>query len=451
MNELTRRCKAADLAHAWHPFTQHAFWDEDEIVVIERGEGCFLYDTEGGKYLDGVSSLWVNPHGHRRAEIDAAVKGQLERIAHSTFLGLSNVPASLLARELAEAAPEGLKRVFYSDSGAEAVEIALKMAFQYHKQNGAPERDTFLALGDAYHGDTLGSVSVGGISLFHSIYEPLLFDVVRVPSPYCYRCPWGRERGSCSRECFTALERAFERYGPKLAAAVVEPRIQGAAGMIVHPPGYLKKMEELCRRHGTFLIADEVATGFYRTGELFSCMGEDVRPDFLCLGKGITGGYLPLAATLTTEEVFEGFLGDADSGRAFYHGHSYTGNQLAAAAARASLALFREEGKGERINGLAARFAEGLEKFTELPHVGDVRVLGMMAGVELVRDRESKEPWPARDRTGHRVIRAARERGVILRPLGDVIVLMPPLCISEAELDRLLSVTYNSVIAVTGK
>ncbi|MFA4987414.1 MAG: adenosylmethionine--8-amino-7-oxononanoate transaminase [Candidatus Brocadiia bacterium] len=450
MKDLTRRCKDADLKHVWHPFTQHRYWDEAEIIVIERGDGPYLIDTEGRKYLDGVSSLWVNAHGHRNPEIDDAVRGQLASIAHSTFLGLSNVPASLLAEELCAIAPSGLSRVFFSDSGAEAVEIALKMAFQYCRQNGRSSRKSFLALGDAYHGDTIGAVSLGGIATFHAIFEPLLFQVVRVPAPFCYHCPYGMTGiESCGRECFAALEKAFAESGDELAAAVIEPRIQGAAGMIVHPPGYLRLMADLCKKCGVLLIADEVATGFGRTGGLFSCEGEGVSPDLMCLGKGITGGYLPLSATLTSEEVYQGFLGDIDEARAFYHGHSYTGNQLSAAAARANLAIFRRPETMAGIRTATKVLAEGLKRFEELDIVGNVRQLGLMAGIELVTDRSSRIAFDPSHRIGHKVVLSAREKGAILRPLGDVIVLMPPLCVEKPFLDSLIAIAYNSVREVS--
>ncbi len=418
------------------------------MLIIERGEGCYLFDTNGNRYLDGISSLWVNAHGHRVPEIDAAIREQLDKIAHSTFLGQSNVPASLFAAELIKIAPKGLTRVFYSDSGAEAVEIALKMAFQFHRQNGNPQRAKFIALCDAYHGDTIGSVSVGGIATFHSIFEPLLFQVVRVHTPHCYRCPFDCEPSTCSKQCFAALKAAFDEHGPSLAAAVIEPRVQGAAGMIVHPPGYLKLMETLCKQHGVFLIADEVAVGFGRTGYMFACEAEDVHPDFLCLGKCITGGYLPLAATLATEAVFDGFKGAVDSNRAFYHGHSYTGNQLASAAALANLRLYSDNSVVERVREKAILLTSLLDKFRALDSVGDIRQCGFMVGIELVADKRTKRSLNKKDRVSHKVIRAARQRGAILRPLGDVIVLMPPLAISNAELDTLVSIIYNSICEI---
>ncbi len=440
MNEEFLRARVADLEHVWHPFTQHSRWNDAEMLTIVDAEGFELIDHQGNRYIDGVSSLWVNPHGHRVPQIDIAISDQLARVAHTTFLGLSNIPASLLAQELIEVVPKGLSRVFFSDSGSEAVEIALKMAFQFHRQNGAPERDLFLSLGNAYHGDTIGSVSLGGIATFHRTFEPLLFSVVHAPTPFCYRCEC---RSNCDRRCFRALEEVFAANHSRLAAAVIEPRVQGAAGMIVHPAGYLAHFERLCREYGVFMIADEVATGFGRTGPMFACELEGVCPDMLCLGKCITGGYLPLAATVTTEKVFEGFTGDGS--RTFFHGHSYTGNQLAAAAARASLALFRETDLLARIAENAKLIATGLEEFRSLPSVGDIRQQGMMVGIELVADRATRTPFEPSLMVGHRVIRRARELGAVIRPLGDVIVLMPSQAITASPLDRLLSIAYNAI------
>jgi adenosylmethionine---8-amino-7-oxononanoate aminotransferase len=418
---------ADDHRHLWHPFTQQRGWVEEDPLIVERGEGCHLVDTEGRRYVDGVSSLWCTVHGHRHPRIDAAVREQLDRVAHSTMLGLSHPPAIELARRLVEIAPPGLSRVFYSDSGSTAGEIALKMAFQYWQQQGGEDarRTRFVCLEDAYHGDTIGSVSIGGIDLFHSLYRPLLFDTIKVPP------------GDAG-----ALERALAEHGPGVAAVIVEPLVQGAAGMLVHPDGFLRAARELCDRHGTFLVCDEVATGFGRTGRMFACEHEDVAPDFLCLAKGITGGYLPLAATLTTERVYEGFLGAFEELRTFFHGHTYTGNPLACAAAIASLDVFEEERTIERLGPKVALLERLLEPVARLDAVAEVRQRGFMVGIELVEH-------PLELRMGHRVTLEARRRGAIVRPLGDVVVLMPPLAISEAELERLVGIVADSVRAVT--
>jgi adenosylmethionine---8-amino-7-oxononanoate aminotransferase len=416
---------AADRAHLWHPFTQQRGWIDELPLIVERGEGTDLIDVEGRRYIDGVSSLWCNVHGHAHARIDAAVKDQLGRVAHSTMLGLSHRPAIELAQRLVEIAPPGLTRVFYSDSGSTATEIALKMAFQYWQQRGQ-RRPRFVALKMAYHGDTIGSVSVGGIDLFHSMYRPLLFDTLKA------------EPGDLEE-----MEQLLAAHAGEVAAVIMEPLVQGAAGMLVHPEGYLRGVRELCDRHDVVLILDEVATGFGRTGRMFACEHEDVAPDLLCVAKGITGGYLPLAATLASERVYEGFLGEFEEFRAFFHGHTYTGNPLACAAAIASLDVFREENTLGELAGKIDRLAELLDPVGAHPAVRAVRRVGFMVGIEL-------EEFPLTARMGHRVTLEARSRGAIIRPLGDVVVLMPPLSISEADLTRLVGITADAIDAATG-
>ena len=416
---------AADRSYLWHPFTQQRGWSAEEPVIIERADGTDLIDTEGRRYIDGVSSLWCNVHGHGHPRIDAAVRAQLGRVAHSTMLGLSHRPGIELAQRLVEIAPAGLTRVFYSDSGSTATEIALKMAFQYWRQRGETERTKFVALRMAYHGDTLGSVSVGGIDLFHAIYHPLLFDTLKA------------EPGDAAD-----LERLLAQHRGELAAVIMEPLVQGAAGMLVHPEGYLRAVRELCDRHDTLLILDEVATGFGRTGRMFACEHEGVAPDLMCLAKGITGGYLPLAATLTTETVYEGFLGEHEEFRTFFHGHTYTGNPLACAAATATLDVFRDEDTLTRLQAKIRRLGELLEPIAAHPAVREVRRVGTMTGIELAEH-------PLSMRIGHRVTLEARRRGAIIRPLGDVVVLMPPLSVSEADLSRLVEVTGEAIDVAT--
>ncbi len=439
-----------DRDHVWHPFTPMQAYAAEKPLIIARAHGCFLVDLDGREYLDGVSSLWCNVHGHRVPEIDAAVREQLDAVAHSTLLGMSNVPAIRLARRLVELAPSGLNHVFYSDDGATAVEVALKMAFQYWRQrpDSRPNKTKFLALQGAYHGDTLGDVSVGDLARFHHLFAPLLFPTLRAPNPHCYRCPLGLERSRCRIDCADALAALVREHADELAAVVVEPLVQGAAGMIVAPEGYLQRVREVTRRHDVLLIADEVAVGFGRTGTMFACGQEDVAPDFLCVAKGLTGGYLPLAATLTTDEIYDAFLGPPDAGRTFYHGHTYTGNPLGAAAALASLDLLTGPTGLSALPAKVERLRAHLDRLRELPIVGDVRQKGLMAGIELVRDRNTREPWPAAERMGARACRLARDRGVLLRPLGDVVVVMPPLAIDFSLLDRLGDVLYNTVKAL---
>jgi adenosylmethionine---8-amino-7-oxononanoate aminotransferase len=416
---------AADRAHLWHPFTQQRGWVDEPPLIVERGEGTELIDVEGRRYIDGVSSLWCNVHGHAHPRIDAAVTDQLGRVAHSTMLGLSHRPAIELAQRLVEIAPPGLTRVFYSDSGSTATEIALKMAFQFWRQRGERRRQ-FVALRMAYHGDTIGSVSVGGIDLFHSMYRPLLFDTLKA------------EPGDLED-----MERLLAAHRGEVAAVIMEPLVQGAAGMLVHPEGYLRGVRELCDRHDVLLIVDEVATGFGRTGRMFACEHEQVAPDLLCLAKGITGGYLPLAATLASERIYEGFLGEFEEFRTFFHGHTYTGNPLACAAAIASLDVFREEDTLGELAGKIELLAELLEPLAAHPAVREVRRVGFMVGIEL-------EEFPLPARMGHRVTLEARARGAIVRPLGDVVVLMPPLSISAADLTRLVGITAAAIDVATG-
>ncbi|HEY1273390.1 MAG TPA: adenosylmethionine--8-amino-7-oxononanoate transaminase [Thermoleophilaceae bacterium] len=414
----------ADRTFLWHPFTQQQGWVEEDPVIVERAEGTDLFDASGRRYIDGVSSLWCNVHGHRHPRIDAAVRAQLDLVAHSTMLGLSHRPGIELAERLVEIAPPGLTRVFYSDSGSTATEIALKMAYQYWHQRGE-RRTRFIALRDAYHGDTIGSVSVGGIDLFHSLYRPLLFDTLKA------------EPGDAAQ-----MESLLAEHGGEVAAVMMEPLVQGAAGMLVHPEGYLRAVRELCDRHGVPLILDEVATGFGRTGTMFACEHEGVAPDLLCVAKGLTGGYMPLAATLATERIYEGFLGEFHELRTFFHGHTYTGNPLACAAAIATLDVFREERTLERLQPKIELLRELLEPVAALPAVREVRRRGFMVGIEL-------EDFPLETRMGHRVTLEARARGAIIRPLGDVVVLMPPLAISEADLTRLVAITAEAIEAAT--
>jgi adenosylmethionine-8-amino-7-oxononanoate aminotransferase len=421
LEELDRR-------YVWHPFTQMAAWSP---LVIAAGDGCYLIDEHGRRYLDGVSSLWCNVHGHHHPRLDAATRAQLDRLAHSTFLGLSHEPGIRLAAELVGIAPRGLTRVFYSDSGSAAVEIALKQSFQYWQLTGHPTKQRFLRLTEAYHGDTLGAVGVGGIDLFHRVFGPLLVQSIPVPTP----------AGTDGREALRVLEAELAARADEIAAFVLEPRIQGAAGMLVHPRGFLARAAELCRRHRVHVIVDEVATGFGRTGTMFACEQEDVRPDLMCVAKGITGGYLPLAATLATEEIYAAFLGRPDELKHFFHGHTYTANPLACAVALESLALLRES----TLANAQARIPEleaALARIRAIPGVREVRNVGLMAGIEL-------SPRGGRA-LGSEVCERVRSHGVILRPLGDIVVWMPPLAISSDELALLERATTAALREVLG-
>lgn len=442
-----------DKQFVWHPFTQMTDWLAEEPLIIAAGQGSYLEDVRGRRYLDGVSSLWVTVHGHRQAEIDLAITEQLSRVAHSTFLGLSNVPAIKLAMKLLAVAPRNLAKVFYSDNGSTAVEVSLKMAFQFWQQcQGRHSAKTgFISFTNGYHGDTIGSVSVGGIDLFHNLYKPLLFKSINVHAPYCYRCHLGKEYPGCQMSCLAEVEEVMSAHQEKVAAVIIEPLIQAAGGMIAFPPGYTRRVRELATKYDILFIADEVATGFGRSGALFACLLEGVEPDFLVLAKGITGGYLPLAATITTQKVFDAFCGEYAEKKTFFHGHTYTANPLACAAALASLGVFEKEDTIEKLQGKIAFLRDRLQGFLGLEHVGDIRQLGFMVGIELVHDRDSKKSYPYGAKTGIRVTQEARKRGLMIRPLGDVIVLMPPLSISQDELDKLLEITYESIKVVTGR
>lgn len=441
-----------DNEHVWHPFAPMQAYREERAPIIAAAEGFELIDVEGRRYLDGISSLWCNVHGHRVPEIDRAIREQLDRVAHTTLLGLSSVPSIELAKQLVDRTPPGLNKVFYSDSGATAVEAALKIVYQYQRQRprGSDGRNLFATVRGAYHGDTLGSVSVGSIELFHRVYGGLLFQTVSVPSPVTFRVPPGQSPESYLQHCLEELERTIVENRERLAGFIIEPIVQGAAGILVHPPGYLRRVRELTRDYGIPLIADEVAVGFGRTGTMFACEQEEVAPDVMCLAKGITGGYLPFAATLATDEIYNAFLGDPAEGRTFFHGHTYTGNPLASAAALASLELFDRRHVLQNVRELAGQLERELAPLADHhPHVGDVRQKGIMVGIELVQDRRTLAPYPAACRMGHQVTLAARERGVVIRPLGDVVVLMPAPAMPGELVSQLVQTAIESITAVT--
>jgi adenosylmethionine-8-amino-7-oxononanoate aminotransferase len=438
-----------DRQHVWHAFTQMS---EYEPLLLERGQGSKLLDIDGRELIDGVSSLWCNVHGHRHPRIDAAIRAQLDRVAHTTLLGASNSSTIRLARRLVELSPAGLEHVFFSSDGASAVEVAIKLSLQYWRQCPRPQpaKTCYIALADAYHGDTIGGVSVGGVERFHAMFEPLLFEVLRLPCPGMYRLPPSVTAATACEHYLAQAEALLAEHHARIAAFVLEPLVQAAAGIITHPPGYLRGIRELTRRYGVLLIADEVAVGFGRTGSLFACQQEDVSPDLLCLGKGLTGGYLPMAATLASDEIYRAFLAPYAQSRQFFHGHSYSGNPLGAAAALASLEVFEEEKVLEQLPAKIACLAQHLGRIAQHPHVGDVRQRGLMAGIELVRDRETHEPYPWAEQRGLRACRVALEHGVLLRPLGNVLVVMPPLAVSLDELDQIMLALERGIEAVTG-
>jgi adenosylmethionine-8-amino-7-oxononanoate aminotransferase len=451
MASRTDELRRLDKLHLWHPFTPMKLWLESDPLVITAAEGMHLIDSDGNRYLDGVSSLWCNVHGHRVKEIDDAVRAQLDKVAHTTMLGLASEPAILLADRLMKLVPKSLKKVFYSDAGATATEVAFKLAAQYWYDVGRPEKNEFVGFAEAYHGDTVGAMSVGRVPAFHKPYFPMLFRTHFAPTPFPYRfnptCDCENDtsdRVGCHPEsdvktqCLACLERILEQHHERIAAVCIEPIVQGAAGMIVHPQGFLRGVRELCRKYDVLLIADEVAVGFGRTGRMFACEHEGVEPDLMCVAKGITGGYLPLAATFATQGIFDACLGEPWEGRTFYHGHTYTGNPLACAAALASLDLFEKNDLVRSVEAKSRALADMLGELHDLPHVGDVRQKGFMVGIELVADRRTRQSFDPRRRVGAEVCARIRRRGVILRPLGDVIVLMPPPAMGVEDLRKIV-------------
>ncbi len=472
MNELSldlaeniKRLEAIDKAHVWHPFTQMKDWAEGNPIMITEARDCFIKDIRGRWYLDGVSSLWVNILGHRRKEINEAISAQLEKAAHTTLLGLANETSTELAGRLASLMDDRfgpftnredkkLSRIFYSDNGSTAVEVALKMAFQYWQHKGEKERSLFVSLENGYHGDTLGAVSVGGVGIFHDTFKPLLFGgLKKPPSPYCYRCQMGLEKRypDCGIACTGPLEELFKTRGHEIAAFILEPMVQAAGGIIIFPPGYLKKAKELCEKYGILLIADEVATGFGRTGKMFACEHEGVVPDIICLSKGITGGYMPLAVTITNNEIYGAFLGEYDELKTFFHGHSYTGNPLACRAALAVLDVFRNEKIIEKaLPPKVSLLKDALRQISAHENVGEAKNLGLMGRIELVADKHGKTPFPWAEKTGWKVALHALEKGLFIRPLGNVIVIMPPLSISSENLRRMMETIHESIIHVLG-
>ena len=442
---------AWDKRYLWHPFTQMQDWLTEDVVIIERGEGCYLIDTAGNRYIDGTASMWTNVHGHNHPELNAALKTQLDKIAHTTLLGYSNIPAIQLAQKLVEITPAGLNKVFYSDNGSTAVEIGLKMAYQYWQHKGEPQRKLFIHFDNAYHGDTIGAMSVGGIESFHTTFDSLLFKGVRVSAPETYRSAASGNNSAVKRRWLDAVETALSENAGQVAGIILEPLIQGAGGMLVAPKGFLKALAVLAKRWETLLIVDEVMTGFGRTGKMWACEHENVTPDILCTAKGLAAGYLPLAATLTTDNLYNAFLGDYKDLKTFFHGHTFTGNPLACAVALENIAIFERKHLLSELQPTIEHFKNRLQDFYALPHVGDVRVCGLAAGIELMKNPDTSTPYPFEEKMGIQVCKAALARGAMLRPLVNTIVLMPPLQISISTLDTLLDIVYSSIETVTKK
>ncbi|MEM7477220.1 MAG: adenosylmethionine--8-amino-7-oxononanoate transaminase [Planctomycetota bacterium] len=445
-NPSTEQLHTWDSQHYWHAFTQ---MQEYEPFILERGEGVYIYDIHGRRYLDACSSLWCNIHGHQHPTIDAAIKRQLGKVAHVTSLGVSNPTTITLAKKLVDLTPSELDCVFFSSDGSSAVEVGLKLAFQYWRQRrDAPSdrRDLYLAVGNAYHGDTLGSVSVGGVSRFHAMFSPLLFDVIHGPCPDTFRVPPEFDLDADDPDSLRQLSKyyldeyrkLFEQFGDRIAAVIVEPLVQCAAGMVVQPAGFLRGLKELTQEFDSLLIADEIAVGMGRSGTLWACEQESVAPDILCAGKGLSGGYLPMAATLTTREIWDAFLGEYSESRSFFHGHTFGGNPLCAAAALATFEVFEQEKTLENAQRQSAILKRLLDPLLDYPHVGDVRVQGMMAAIELVQDPHTKAGFPWSAKKGYELCDLALERGVWLRPIGNVVIVMPPLCSQESHMREIV-------------
>ncbi len=433
-----------DLNYIWHPCSQMKDYEQLPPIVIERGEGINLYDINGKCYKDVVSSWWCNLLGHCNPEISASLKKQADKLEHVIFANFSHKGIISLCMRLAKLLPNGLKKFNFSDNGSSAIEMAMKMSFQYFQQTGKPEKTRFMALTDAYHGETIAALSVGACDLYTKIYKPILMDVIRVQAPDCFRCPFNKNRENCSCECFKDAELQFEKYGTQTAAILVEPLLQGSCGMRVYPPLYLKKLREICNKYDVHLIADEIATGFYRTGKMFAVNHADISPDIMCLSKGLTGGYMPMAAVVTTDKIYNAFYDDYLKGKAFMHSHTYSGNPLGASCALAVLDILDKGEIQEHINKMRPYFNNLIkEKFLNIDNVGEVRSIGLINAIELVKNKDTKEAFSPNLRLGYQIYKKALKKGVLLRPLGDVIYFNPPLIIEKQDMDFVVDVAVE--------
>ncbi|MGE7840892.1 adenosylmethionine--8-amino-7-oxononanoate transaminase [Lysinibacillus sp. NPDC093712] len=447
MKQVLTELQETDLQHVWHPCSQMKDYEDFPPIVIKKGQGVWLYDEKNHRYLDAVSSWWVNLFGHANPRISQALSEQAFTLEHVIFANFSHVPAIKLAQKLVALTPHSLQKVFFADNGSAAIEIALKMSFQYHMQIGKTTKKRFLALTDAYHGETLGALSVGGVDLYNEVYQPLLLDTVRAQGPDCFRCPFNKNSQSCDAQCIQFVEEELIMHHKEITAVIIEPLIQAAAGMKMYPVIYLRRLRELCTTYDVHLIADEIAVGFGRTGTLFACEQAEISPDFMCLSKGLTGGYLPLSVVLTTNEVYQAFYDDYATMKAFLHSHSYTGNTLACRVALEVLSMFEEEHyidivqeKGERMRKLA------VEAFSDLPFVGEYRQVGFVGAIELVANREMKEPLPSEERIGYQIYKRALTKGLLIRPLGNVLYFMPPYIITDEEMQFMIQTTKETIV-----
>lgn len=452
MNSLESRLLAAkDLELIWHPCSQMKDYETLPPMVIRSGQGSYLYDVDGKEYIDIISSWWCNLLGHCHPAICTAITEQLDRLEHVIFANFTHEPAIHLAEELKAVLPQGLAKFHFSDNGSASVECALKMSLQYQYQIGHPERKRFMCLSNGYHGETIGALSVGGLDLYTQIYKPMLIhDILRIEAPDCYRCPYGKCRENCACECFVQAEAMFEKHADETCAVIVEPLLQGSAGMRIYPAAYLTKLRKLCDRTGVLLIADEIATGFGRTGKLFACDHAEICPDIMCLSKGLTGGFMPMSITAVTQPIYDAFYADYGEGKAFMHSHTYSGNPLGCAAARAVLKVLREEAVLETARSTATYLTARLqETFGEHPHIGEIRHIGLIHALELVEDRSTKRPF-TRERVGYAVYKEALKRGLLLRPLGDVLYFNPPLTIGQETLDQAIFRFQEALKVVLG-
>lgn len=440
-----------DKQYIWHPCTQQKDLETVPPVPITHGEGVYLYDADGNRYIDGVSSWWVNLFGHSNKRLNRAMREQAEKVSHHIFAGMTHEPAVTLAQRLCTLAPGEMSRVFFTDNGSSAVEAAMKMSFQYWQQSGHPEKTRFVSLTDAYHGETIGALSVSGCELYRDIYKPILLDGFQAQGPDCFRCQYGQHRETCSQDCFINLEKIVANNADQIAAVIIEPLVQGAAGMRVYPPDYLKRLRKLCDTYNIHYIADEIAVGFGRTGRMFANEHAGTAPDLLCLSKGITGGYMPLAVVLSTEKIYDAFYDDYESLKAFLHSHSYSGNPLACAVANEVLDIFEDEQMLDSIQPKIKLLQDAKTEFEKHPYIGEMRQCGMIAALEMVQNKSDRSPFPWEERRGFEVYKHALSLGAILRPLGNVVYFMPPLTITPAELERLLEIALDSINHVTFK
>jgi len=452
MSKRAEALAAKDFEHIWHPCCQMKDYEELPSIIIDHGKGPYLYDVDGNAYLDIISSWWCNLLGHCNPKINASIKAQLDNLEHVIFVNFSHEPAINLVDELMKVLPKGLNKFNFADNGSAAVEIALKMAFQYYYQTGKPKKQRFMCLTEGYHGETIGALSVGSMDLFAQIYKPMMMNNIHVEAPDCYRCPFEKTRENCRCECFKHAEEAFVKHAEETAAIIVEPILQGCAGMRVYPALYLKKLRELCDKYDVLLIADEIATGFGRTGKMFACDHAGVTPDLMCISKALTGGYLPMSIVCTTDKIYNAFYDDYNKGKQFMHSHTYAGNPIGCAAALAVLKILREDKILEKAQEKAVYFHKALEKaFLDHPNVGEIRHIGLINAIELVKDKMTKEPYPTDKRLGYEIYKKALPKGLLLRPLGNVIYFNPPLNVELEDLDKAIAIAKEAMEEVIGR